>query len=168
MQMFPRIRAVQWVLFGCLFVSASASAFDESLSFRRTASGSIEAVVSGFNIGCAYDFLPPNQITLQGGTFTITAPTVIVRNCTIPTSHDPYSVTADLGILHGQSYDVVWNQPLDSGAVAQLTAVLSPSAIGGGVVAMPAPTLSWWGLALLAFVLSAFAMRHRHVARSKF
>lgn len=109
MQMFPRIRAVQWVLFGCLFVSASASAFDESLSFRRTSSGSIEAIVSGFNIGCAYVFLPPNQIAHQGTTVTIAAPTAIVRNCTIPTSYDPYNVTADLGILQGQSYDVVWN-----------------------------------------------------------
>ncbi|MEO5561615.1 MAG: hypothetical protein ABIR10_18255 [Dokdonella sp.] len=164
MQMLSRIRAMQWVLLGCLFVSASASATDESLSFRRTASGSIEAVVSGRDNLCGEIFWPANQVTIEGGTITINSPEQ-QRDCSLPRDPPlPYSVTADLGTLPAQRYDVVWNQTLSVGGPLHVSGVLVPAAIGGAV-AMSAPTLSWWGLALLALVLGAFALRHRNFVR---
>jgi len=153
------------VFLGCLLASASASASNESLSFRRTASGSIEAVVSGTTDGCPPIFLPPDGVVAIGATLTITSQ-VAGGGCYLPHTPMPYSVTADLGILANQSYQVVWNQPFDAGAPLQLSAALSPAAIVGGTVAA-APALSWWGLAAMGLALGIFAVCHINFNRSR-
>lgn len=166
MRILFRVLGTHCFVLGCLLASASASASNESLSFRRTPSGSIEAVVSGTDSICDVIFLPPNQVTLEGETLTITSPDG-GRDCPIPGGPSPYEIATDLGILLGERYVVVWNQPVAGDVTYQVSAVLVPSAIVGGAVAMSAPTLSWWGLALLALVLGAFALRHRNFTRSK-
>lgn len=166
MQLLLRVFGGQCIFLGCFLVSASASASNESLSFRSTPSGSIEAVVTGTDGICDVVFLPTNQVTLEGATITITSPDGL-RNCPLPGAPRPYEVATDLGILHEQRYDVVWNQPVSGGMTHQVSAVLVPAAIVGGAVAMPAPTLSWWGLALLTLVLGTFAVRHGKLTRSK-
>ena len=164
MRRVSRIRAMQWLFLGCIFASTPALAVDESLSFRRTASGSIEAVVSGGDNLCGEVFWPANQVTIEGGTITINSPER-ERDCSLPRDPPlPYSVTADLGTLPAQRYDVVWNQTLSVGGPLQVSGVLVPAAIGG-TAAMSAPTLSWWGLAVLALVLGALALRHRNFTR---
>jgi hypothetical protein len=156
---------VAGVLLVGLFASTSASASNESLTFRRTATGSIEAVVSGTTTGCDVFFYPSNAVTVEGGTVTITS-LEASGDCPLPHTLTPYEVTADLGILAAQSYQVVWNQPFVAGNVVQVSAVLVPAAVVGGV-AISAPTLSWWGLTVLTLMLGAFAGRHRNFIRSK-
>lgn len=164
-QMLSRVLVMRCAFLGCLLASASASASNESLSFRSTPSGSIEAIVSGTDSICDVIFLPSIQVTLEGETLTITSPDGL-RFCPIPGAPRPYEVATDLGILRAQRYVVVWNQPIDGGVTHQVSAILVPSAIVGGAVAMSAPTLSWWGLAALALALGAFAIRHRNFTRS--
>ena len=148
--------ALLWLVFFGLFASTSASAFDESLSFRRTSSGSIEAVVSGLTDTCGFVFLSPAVATIQGSTISIISPDGSGL-CSIPI-YPPraYSVATDLGILPGESYQVVWSEAVDNGTTLQLSATLTPAAITGGA-AMPAPALSWIGLAVLALMLGVFA-----------
>lgn len=152
--------ALLWLVFFGLFASTSASAFDESLSFRRIAPGSIEATVSGLTDTCLPIFAPANEVAIEGASISITS----IEGgsvCGLPL-YPPlaYRVTADLGILTGQSYHVVWTQPLDNGTTLQLSANLNPAAVGGGQ-AVDAPTLSWWGLGILTFALGALAVRQR-------
>jgi len=165
MRLIPDVLGIRCIFLACLFAPASALATDESLSFRRTASGSIEALVSGITTGCEYVFLPPNEVAVEGATLTITSPGVSGM-CYLPHPPTRYSVTADLGILQAQRYQVVWNQPVEVGEALQLSAVLLPAAIVGGG-AISAPTMSWWGLSVLTLVLGAFAGRHRNFTRSK-
>ncbi|MGN6519853.1 MAG: hypothetical protein ACTHK2_10565 [Dokdonella sp.] len=149
--------AARCLFLGGLLASASASASNESLSFRRTPSGSIEAVVSGMTDGCPPVFLPPESIASAATTITITSYSESGL-CSLPFTPIPYSVTADLGILANQTYQVIWIQPFDVGDPLQLSAVLVPAAIGGGAAA-PVPALSWWGLAVLTLMLAALSLR---------
>lgn len=165
MPLFFRTVVAHCIVLGGLLASTTAWAYDESLSFRRSASGSIEAVVSGLDLGCAVVFAPPNQVTLQGSVYTVSAPEITVSDCFLPNGPGPYSVTADLGLPHGQRYDVVWNQPTDSGSL-QLTAVLVPAnVVGAAPVSLP--TLSLWALSALAFLLATFAVLQRRFTRSR-
>lgn len=152
---------VPFALFCGLSASTIASASNESLSFRRTASGSIEAVVSGSTDTCDRVFLGPAEVTIEGTSIAIASPDGAV-GCTIPI-YPPraYSVVADLGVLSSQSYHVVWSEAVDNGTMLQLSADLNPAAVGGGVQAVSAPTLSWWGLGLLTLALGVLATRQR-------
>ena len=165
MRSLSGVLGIQCVFLGCLLASASVSASNESLSFKRTASGSIEAVVSGITDGCPPVFLPPNAIAVDGATVTITS-SVESWLCFLPQAPVSYIVTGDLGILANQSYQVVWNQPFDAGAPLQLSGVLLPAAIVGGTV-VAAPALSWWGLAVLGLALGMFAVCHINFSRPR-
>src|ERR1019366_3861855 len=80
--------------------SASLFAYNESLAFRRTPSGTIEAVVYGLSDGpaCQTEFVPPNSVLVSGSTITITSP-YTAYTCGIPPPPAPYQVAADLGVL---------------------------------------------------------------------
>ena len=136
-----------------LLVSMPASAFNESLTFRRSANGSFQAVVSGLSDGpsCETEFVPPSDVQIAAATITITSPYESYA-CSIPQTATPYQVMADLGPLSGASYEVTWTE-----GELQLTGVLVPAALG---TVFGAPTLTSWSLAALVMLLAAFAL-HR-------
>jgi hypothetical protein len=143
----------------CLLASTIASAFNESLSFRRTASGSIEAVVSGMTDLCGPVFYAPNEVSVEGATVAINSGDASV-SCPLPASPRPYLVTADLGMLTGRSYQVVWSENW-SGTTLQISGELIPAALAGGGQPVSAPALSWPGLGLLTLALGVLASRQR-------
>ncbi|MEP7042983.1 MAG: hypothetical protein ABI843_07960 [Dokdonella sp.] len=149
-----------------MFASATVPASDESLSFRRAASRSIEAVVSGLTDTCDYVFLSPDEVTIEGTTITIVSPDS-TGTCYMPAFPlRTYSGTADLGALAGERYSVFWNQPVNSGDTLQLTG--SPTRAGiGGTAVISAPTLSWAGILFLMLGMGLVVRRHRNVGRSK-
>lgn len=86
-------------------------AFNESLSFRRTPNGTIEAVVSGLSDGpaCETEFVPPNSLVVTGNVITINSP-YIGYACPIPFPRSPYAIAVDLGALEGGPYQVTWTE----------------------------------------------------------
>jgi hypothetical protein len=151
----------------CLLAAgSSAYAYDDSLSFRSSPSGGVEAVVSGMSDGpdCRPEFEPPSSVQIVGASVVIDSPDE-VRACFIPFAPVAYQVVAQLGVLAGPRYDVVWNQ----GAL-QLTGVLIPAALAAAYVPLPTLSRPWlfvFGLALLAVGLFTLSSAHRSRLRSK-
>lgn len=135
-------------------ISHSAFAFDESLSFRASANGNIEAVVSGLSDGpgCQSEFLAPTSVEVNGSVITITSPPD-PDLCALPFEPKPYRVVANLGHLAGQSYQVTWSQ----GSALRLTGQLVPSALR--VNTDPAPALSLFATILMMFCIVLVAAR---------
>jgi hypothetical protein len=130
--------------------SASLFAYSETLSFRRTPSGTIEAVVSGYNDGpfCETEFVPPTSISISGTTISIESP-YTAYFCGLPFTPSRYSVTADLGALTGGPYQVTWTEgPLS----------VSGTLVPDSLVPISIPTLSTFALTVLALVLVAVAL----------
>lgn len=118
---------------GLMSAFAPAHALDESLSFRPSPIGGIEAVVSGRSDGpgCEVEFLPPSSIEVDGTSISIASP-YDDRGCFLPMAPVPYEVVAELGVLAAPSYDVTWTQNS-----LELHGTLVPGSLAGGIVALP-------------------------------
>ena len=127
-------------------LSTPAMADSESLSFRRTPSGEIEAVVSGLLTNeCGFRFLAPTSVTIVGGSIAIVSPNIPPLPCFTPiVPPRPYEIVANLGLLPASSYAVTWTQ-----GPTVLSAQLSPADLAPVAV----PTLGQYALILTALAL---------------
>jgi hypothetical protein len=149
--MVCRIRSIASFL--CLlFACASAHASDESLTFRKASDGRFVAAIDGISdgSGCAPEYQPVASVDVADGVIAIDSPEDAL-GCFIPMTPRPYEVLADLGVLSGDRYDVVWSQP----GMPDLTGVLVRAAVGNLV---PNPDfdggLDGWSIAVEGTVFS--------------
>lgn len=128
-----------------------ALGWDESLSFRASSSGGIEAVVSGLSDGpgCRPQLLPPSSVDIRGSSISITSPND-EPGCFIPQYSRPYEVVAELGVLPEPRYDVSWT---DASDFLHVSGSVATGNVSG--VAVSLPVRSDWALILLAVVLLA-------------
>jgi hypothetical protein len=133
-----------------------ARALNESLFFRLTSSGEVEAVVAGDNAGgCAARFLPPTSIAIIGNVVTIVSPDLPLNPCVPPGPPYPrFEVVANLGTLTAPLYIVTWSQ-----GPSVLTAALSPAALAPQSV----PTLGAGSLLATALLLAFLGMRRNRL-----
>jgi hypothetical protein len=126
-------------------LSQSAVADSESLSFRLTSSGQVEAVVSGLRTNqCGFVFLPATSIAIVGNSISITSPNPPPPPCDMPiVPPQPYEVVANLGVLTEASYSVTWTKGVVLSAQLVL-ASLGPQAV---------PALNTHGLVLIAMLI---------------
>ncbi|HJT96672.1 MAG TPA: hypothetical protein VJ696_00010 [Rhodanobacteraceae bacterium] len=110
-----------------LALSTTASALDESLSFRRTADHGLEAVIDGISDGpgCQQEYLSPTSLIIDETTIAISSP-ADETGCFLPLTPHPYRMIEPLGSLAGDRYDVIWTQP----GLPDLTGVLVSDDIG--------------------------------------
>ncbi|MEO8460869.1 MAG: hypothetical protein ABI451_10090 [Dokdonella sp.] len=139
-------------LLALFFAFTPAHARNEVLSFRIASNGGFQAVVSGESDGpgCNPEFTQPSSVEVTGASITINSP-FDYSFCSIPASWHPYEVTAELGVLSGSTYEIIWMQ-----GTWQLHGVLVPSQLLR-TPAIPLPTLSLAWLALLGLLLSVLA-----------
>jgi hypothetical protein len=155
-----RIAFVFFLGFGCV----SSYANNETLSFRYTAQGTIEAVVSESRIYCKYNFFEPsNSVSINGNIIAITSQPYGSYACFPLELPGRYEVVANLGKLNASVYQVTWSQPLFSGGALMISASLVPSSL----MPVSIPTLSWPSLIALAMQIAMitvwFTRRKRRV-----
>jgi hypothetical protein len=108
---FNRLASCAALAFVLSALPDASSAFNETLSFRRTPVGTIEAVVSGLSDGpaCQTEFVPPNSVVVAGNIVAINSP-YFSHLCGIPFPPNPYAISVDLGALAGGPYQVTWTE----------------------------------------------------------
>jgi hypothetical protein len=152
MAALPRLMTKWLIALGLMIPAGHLFAYNETLSFRITPSGTIEAVVSGLNDGpsCQTEFVPPNSVIVGSNTITITSPYTFYF-CGLPASPVHYEVVADLGVLTGSSYQVTWSEgPL------MVSATLVPSALTPNDP-NPVPAMSWPSIVMSALAVALAA-----------
>lgn len=130
----------------------SALAINETLYFRLTSSGAVEAVVAGEDyFGCIPRFLPPTSVAITGTSIAITSPVVPLLPCFPPPPPYPrYEVVANLGVLSAPLYSVTWTM-----GPTVLSASLSP----GSLSPQGIPTLGNFTLLTMTLLIAFFGMR---------
>ena len=138
-------------MFIFLFTASEASGYDETLSFRLTQTGTIEAVVSGVVHGFCDTgrWSEPTSITLTDNNIAIVS--YVGELCGLPGPNVPYQVVANLGQLTLPLYGVTW-----SAGSATLTALLQPSVLA---LAISVPTMTEIGLILTAALIVMLATK---------
>lgn len=124
-------------------LSRCAMADGESLSFRLTPSGEVEAVVSGLRTNhCGFTFVPATSTAIVGSSISINVPPPPCNMPIVPPQ--PYEVVANLGVLAGASYTVTWTQGV----------VLSAQLVPAWLLPRAIPALGTYGLMLTAVLIA--------------
>jgi hypothetical protein len=142
-----------------LFASRPALAINESLYFRLNSVGEVEAVVIGENSSCGARVFAPTGITITANSVVIDSPVPAILPVVPCVPLSPYEVVANLGVLSGPTYSVIWKQ----GAGVLFNTVLTPASLAPQSIPAMSP-LALWLMALLIILLGIGAL-HR-TARS--
>jgi hypothetical protein len=145
-------------------VPSYAFAIGERLSFGQSPDGSILAIVSGALPVCTRAF-STSTVAVAGSSITITTDTVPL-GCPAPPPGTPpvaYSFSVNLGHLADGSYSLNW---LFNASPAVLQPASGAFAVSNGALIDPlaVPTLSPFGLVILAIFVVAVARRQRRDA----